>query len=74
MKGDNKGSKIFTEVKWKISQPEDETEVQEIIPEENGLEEISLPLNNDEKIVVDFVSDMDRDFGSSNREETRGSF
>ena len=73
MKGDNKlVLKFLQKLNGKSSQPEDETEVQEIIPEEKkGLEEISFALNNDEKIVVDFVSDMDRDFGSSNRDRVR---
>ncbi len=73
MKGDNKlVLKFLQKLNGKSSQPEDETEVQEIIPEEKkGLEEISFALNNDEKIVVDFVSDMDRDFGSSIRNRVR---
>ncbi len=73
MKGDNKlVLKFLQKLNGKSSQPEDETEVQEIIPEEKkGLEEISFALNNDEKIVVDFVSDMDRDFGSSIRDRVR---
>lgn len=57
--------KFLQKLNKKASKPEEETEVQEIISEKKGLEEVSFALNEDEKIVVDFLSDMDRDFGSS---------
>ncbi len=73
MKGDNKlVLKFLQKLNRKSGQSENETEVQEIISEvKMGLEKASLALNSDEKIVVDFVSDMDRDFGSSIRDRVR---
>ena len=73
MKGDNKlVLKFLQKLNGKSSKTEDGIDAQEIIPEEKkGLKEVSFLLNNDERIVVDFISDMDRDFGSSIRDRVR---
>lgn len=73
MKGENKlVLKFLQKLNSKTNHTKNETEVQEIIPEvKKGLERVSFGLNTDEKIVIDFLSDMDRDFGSNIRDRVR---